>query len=80
VTTYLATTEVLDVTANTATPGPPLGAARYGCAAVSLPDDNDRVLVVGGWNGSSAHVSTEVLSMPSEEAAPRQWKRRRVMQ
>ena len=82
--TFLATTEVLDVTANTATPGPQLGTARSYCAAVSLPDD-DRVLVIGGGDlgddeRTISHASTEVLSMPSEEAAPRRRKRRRVMQ
>ena len=66
---YLATTEVLDLARGTSTPGPAMRCPRAFCAAVLLPDGS--VLVVGGMNGHHhSSATSEVLDLTRGTSAP----------
>jgi len=57
----LDSTEVLDVSKLTFSPGPGMNAWRSGCSATPL--SSDQLLVVGGFDGSNHLDSTELLDL-----------------
>lgn len=58
---YLNTTEVLNLSTMSFTPGPSMQSKRGGCAIVPL--DSQRFLVIGGRVGSETLATTEVLDL-----------------
>jgi hypothetical protein len=65
----LNTTEVLDVRTMAFAPGPSMGSARWGCAAVQV--DARHVLIIGGWDSSDAALATtELLDLTTMAFSP----------
>jgi len=65
----LSTTEIIDFSSGTSTPGPEMSCPRSFCSAVMLHDG--RVLVIGGRNGTTKNLSTvEILDLTSGISSP----------
>mmetsp|Transcript_29180 Transcript_29180/g.58042 ORF Transcript_29180/g.58042 Transcript_29180/m.58042 type:complete len:121 (+) Transcript_29180:1-363(+) len=62
-TVNLSSTEILDLTWDTSSPGPKMNTARSGASAVLLPEDGG-VLVIGGEDDDGIDLATtEVLDV-----------------
>ena len=59
----LSTTEVLDLTSGTSSPGPEMNTTRNGTSDILLPEDGEGLVVGGEGNDGAGITSTEVLGV-----------------